>query len=96
VAKHLVESEFEVIPSDGAVEVIFIIAVTSLNLVFCRRTPASDIPAPAVTRPPKFDTWHSAWPQKPQGGAGQGDANGPLSAGFRQASLIHIASLASG
>src|ERR1700692_930336 len=48
MAKHLVESEFEVIPSDGAVEVIFIptrshytfsgcpIGVTSLNSGSCR------------------------------------------------------------
>jgi hypothetical protein len=57
------------------------IAVTSLNLVSCRRTLASDMPdrAAAATitqpRPPKFDTWHSASPQKPQGGAGQDDAS---------------------
>jgi hypothetical protein len=56
------------------------IAVTSLNLVSCRRTLASDMPdrAAAATikqpRAPKFDTWHSASPQKPQGEAGQDDA----------------------
>jgi hypothetical protein len=56
MAKHLVESEFEVIPSDGAVEVIFIPTRS-----------ASDMPdraAAAITQPPKFDIWHSAWPQK--------------------------------
>jgi hypothetical protein len=54
------------------------IAVTSLNLVSCRRTIASDMPdraAAAIAQPPKFDIWHSAWPQKPQGGAGQDDAS---------------------
>jgi hypothetical protein len=35
------------------------------------------MPATAITQPPKFDTWHSAWPQKPQGGAGQDDASEP-------------------
>jgi len=57
------------------------IAVTSLNLVSCRRTLASDMPDRAaeatITQPraPKFVTWHSASPQKPQGGAGQDDAS---------------------
>jgi hypothetical protein len=51
------------------------IAVTSLNLVSCRRTLASDMPDRAITQPPKFDTWHSAWRQKPQGGAGPDDAS---------------------
>jgi len=55
------------------------IAVTSLNLVSYRRTLAYDIPAAipaaAIAQPPKFDTWHSAWLQKPQDGAGQDDAD---------------------
>ena len=90
MAKHLVESEFEVIPSDGAVEVIFI--PTSSHYTFSRLSNRRDIAefsllspdprirhagqaAAAITQPPKFDIWHSAWPQKPQGGAGQDDAS---------------------
>jgi hypothetical protein len=41
MARHLVESEFEVIPSDGAVEVIFI--PTSSHYTFSRLSNRSDI-----------------------------------------------------
>jgi hypothetical protein len=41
MAKHLVESEFEVIPSDGAVEVIFI--PTSSHYTFSRLSNRRDI-----------------------------------------------------
>jgi hypothetical protein len=51
------------------------IATTSLNLVYCHRTPASDTPngatPPATTQRLKFEAWHSAWPLHPQGAAGQ-------------------------
>jgi len=53
LARHLFESEFEVIPSDGAVEVIFI--PTSSRYTFSRLSNRSDIfefgllsPAPRV------------------------------------------------
>jgi hypothetical protein len=41
MARHLVESEFEVIPSDGAVEVIFI--PTSSHYTFSRLSNRRDI-----------------------------------------------------
>ena len=41
MARHLFESEFEVIPSDGAVEVIFI--PTSSSYTFSRLSNRSDI-----------------------------------------------------
>jgi hypothetical protein len=53
------------------------IAVASLHLVSCRRTLAYDMPTAAIAPPSKFDTWHFAWPQKPQGGAGQDDGSEP-------------------
>jgi hypothetical protein len=53
------------------------IAVASLNLVSCRRTLAYDMSTAAITPPSKFDTWHSALPQKPHGGAGQDDGSEP-------------------
>jgi hypothetical protein len=90
MAKHLVESEFEVIPSDGAVEVIFI--PTRSHHTFSRLSNRRDIaefsllsPDPRIRHAgqsrsgdytaPEVRYMAFRWPQKPQGGAGQDDAS---------------------